>query len=372
MIDLIFILGFGLALGYWFSHAKPMMSTIGAMLALCIFAWIVYFAFAHYGMWLSFVVPAGTLVTNYATITSFRMIFEEREKRKVRKTFERYVSPGVIALIEKDPKKYFKQGGESKELTVMFSDIRSFTTIAEGLTPDGLVRLLNEYLGEMTDILFRRWGTLDKYIGDAIMGFWGSPYPQEDHAIRACACALEMRARLQELNMKWELEGQKPLAIGVGINSGEVNVGNMGSSKRFAWTVMGDNVNLASRLEGITKDYHVQCVVSESTYRVTKDHYAFREIDRIRVKGKSLPVTIYELLDWGRNESLYTERIVRFSEAVTAYRRQQWDEAIELFEKIRVKFPDDGPAETFIKRSHEFMEAPPEPDWDGVYAMKTK
>ena len=372
MIDLLFIVGFGLGLGYWFSRSKPMMSTIGAIVALSVFAWTVYLVFAHYGMWLSFVVPAGTLVANYATITSFRMIFEEREKRKVRKTFERYVSPGVIALIEKDPKKYFKTGGESKELTVMFSDIRSFTTISEGLTPDGLVRLLNEYLGEMTDILFHRWGTLDKYIGDAIMGFWGSPFPQDDHAIRACACALDMRARLQELNMKWELEGQKPLAIGIGINSGEVNVGNMGSSKRFAWTVMGDNVNLASRLEGITKDYHVQCVVSESTYRATKDNYTFREIDRIRVKGKTLPVTIYELLDWGRNESLYTERIVRFSEALTAYRRQQWDEAIELFQKIRAKFPDDGPAETFIKRSHEFMEAPPEPDWDGVYAMKTK
>jgi adenylate cyclase len=371
-IDLFFIVAFGAGLGYWFSRAKPLMATIGAVIALLAFAWIVYFAFAHYGMWLSFVVPAGTLVTDYAAITSFRMIFEEREKRKVRKTFERYVSPGVIALIEKNPKKYFKTGGESKELTVMFSDIRSFTTISEGLTPDQLVRLLNEYLGEMTDILFKRWGTLDKYIGDAIMGFWGSPFPQDDHAIRACACALDMRARLQELNMKWELQGQKPLAIGIGINTGEVNVGNMGSSKRFAWTVMGDNVNLASRLEGITKDYHVQCVASESTYRATKDHYTFREIDRIRVKGKTLPVTIFELLDWGRNESLHTDRIVRFSEALTAYRRQQWDEAIELFRKIKARFPDDGPAETFIKRSHEFMEAPPEPDWDGVYAMKTK
>src|SRR5205814_1971172 len=229
---------------------------------------IVYLAFSHYGMWLSFILPAGTLVANYASITSFRMIFEEREKRKVRKTFERYVSPGVIALMEKNPKKYFKTGGESQELTVMFSD--------------------------------------------------------------------------------------------------------MGSSKRFSWTVMGDNVNLASRLEGITKEYHVQCVVSEATYRAAKEQYVFREIDRIKVKGKTVPVTIYELLDWTRNESFYTERIVRFSEALTAYRRQEWHEAIDLFSKIKAKFSDDGPAETFIRRSQELMDVPPEPDWDGVYAMKTK
>lgn len=371
-IDIFFVLVFALGLGFWFSRTKPLTATLGVLPVLCIFGFIVYFAFAHYGMWLSLVIPAGTLVINYAAIISFRMVFEEREKRRLRKTFERYVAPGVIALMEKDPKRYFKTGGESKELTVMFSDIRSFTTISEGLTPDELVRLLNEYLGEMTDILFRRWGTLDKYIGDAIMGFWGSPFPQDDHALRACACALDMRARLQELNMKWESEGRKALAVGVGVNTGEMNVGNMGSSKRFAWTVMGDNVNLASRLEGITKEYHVQCVVSESTYRSVKDHYVFREIDRIRVKGKTLPVTIYELLDWGRNESLYTQQIVRFSEALTAYRRQQWEEAIDLFKKIKAKFPDDGPAETFIHRSLELMEAPPEPDWDGVYAMKTK
>lgn len=372
IIDLSFILSFGLVLGYAFSRTKPLSATITAIVALMAFAWVTFFCFAHYGLWLSFVLPAGTLVANYATITSFRMIFEEREKRKVRKTFERYVSPGVIALIEKDPKKYFKTGGESKELTVMFSDIRDFTRLSEGLTPNELVQLLNHYLGDMTDILFTRWGTLDKYIGDAIMGFWGSPFPQDDHAIRGCACALDMREKLKELNAQWAAEGRKQLAIGIGLNTGEVNVGNMGSSKRFAWTVMGDNVNLASRLEGITKEYHVQCVVSEATYRAAKDHYVFREIDRIRVKGKTLPVTIYELLDWTRNEAIYTERIARFSEALTAYRRQQWEEAIDLFRKMQAKFPDDGPAQTFVLRSHDLMEAPPEPDWDGVYAMKTK
>jgi adenylate cyclase len=174
------------------------------------------------------------------------------------------------------------------------------------------------------------------------------------------------------LNAKWQAEGRKSLAIGIGLNTGVMNVGNMGSSKRFAWTVMGDNVNLASRLEGITKLYHVQCVVSEATYQSAKDHYVFREIDRITVKGKDHPVTIYELLDRSRNEANHTELIVRFSEALTAYRRQQWEDAIDLFNKILGMFPEDGPSRTFIERSRQYLEHPPAPEWDGVYAMTTK
>ena len=158
--------------------------------------------------WFSFVIPAGTLAAGYAAITSVRMIREEREKRKIRKTFSQYLSPGVIELIEKDPEKYIRPGGEEKELSVLFSDIRGFTTISEGLTPDELVQLLNEYFGKMTEIVFATDGTLDKYIGDAIMAFWGSPYPQADHAFRSCSCALQMVRGLAELNAKWKASGQ--------------------------------------------------------------------------------------------------------------------------------------------------------------------
>jgi adenylate cyclase len=296
MIDIGFILLFGLVFGYGFSRIKPLLSTISLALTLAVFAWFVYFSFAQHGRWLSFVIPAGTLIVNYAVITSFRMIFEEREKRKIRKTFSQYLSPGVIALIEKDPQKYIRPGGEMKELTVMFSDIRGFTTLSEGLTPDELVRLLNEYLGAMTDIIFANFGTLDKYIGDAIMAFWGSPYPQTDHALCACSCALQMARGLKKLNAKWELEQRPPIAIGIGLNTGPVNVGNMGSDKRLAWTVMGDNVNLASRLEGITKQYRTQIVISEGTYHQVAHKFVCRELDKIRVKGKHQPVNIYELL----------------------------------------------------------------------------
>jgi adenylate cyclase len=372
MIDTGVILLFGLAFGFWFSRIKPLYSTISLFLTLAAFAWFIYYSFAHWGLWLSCVIPAGTLVANYAVITSFRMIFEEGEKRKIRKTFGQYLSPGVIALIEKDPQKYIRPGGETKELTVMFSDIRGFTTMSEGLTADELVLLLNEYLGEMTDVIFQNLGTLDKYIGDAIMAFWGSPYPQQDHAYRSCVCALQMISALDKLNAKWLAEGRKQISIGVGLNTGPVNVGNMGSAKRLAWTVMGDNVNLASRLEGITKEYHARIVISEGTYRQVADKFVCRDLDKIRVKGKNQPVTIYELIDFAENKARYAPLLARFNQAMEAYHEQNWDEAASRLGEMLTHFPDDGPTQIFLDRVLEFRQNAPEPDWDGVYVMKTK
>jgi adenylate cyclase len=372
MIDISFILLFGLGFGFWFGRIAPLTSTLSLLLVLAGFGWFVYFSFVHWGSWLSFVIPAGTLVANYAAITSYRMIFEEREKKKIRKTFSQYLSPGVIALIEKDPQKYIRPGGETKELTVMFSDIRDFTRLSEGLSADELVRLLNEYLGDMTDTLFRNLGTLDKYIGDAIMAFWGSPYPQEDHALRACTCALEMVRGLAELNNKWEAEGRKPISIGIGLNTGPVNVGNMGSAKRLAWTVMGDNVNLASRLEGMTKQYRTRIVISEATFRQVADKFVCRDLDKIRVKGKQQPVGIYEVLDFAENRPQHAPLLDRFKEAMNAYRGQQWQDAAGQFGVLLSSYPDDGPTQIFLQRALDFMEHAPEPDWDGVYVMKTK
>jgi adenylate cyclase len=372
MIDIGFILIFGMGMGLWFARVPPLYSTISLVLVLAVFGWFTYFSFAHWGRWLSFMIPAGTLVANYAVITSFRMIFEEREKRKIRKTFSQYLSPGVIGLIEKDPQKYIRPGGETKELTVMFSDIRDFTTLSEGLTADELVHLLNEYLGEMTDTLFRNFGTLDKYIGDAIMAFWGSPYPQEDHALRACTCALEMIRALDKLNAKWDVEGRRPISIGIGLNTGPVNVGNMGSSKRLAWTVMGDNVNLASRLEGMTKQYRTRIVISEATYRQVEGRFVCRDLDQIRVKGKLQPVGIYEVLDVAENKVKHEALLARFKDAMSAYRNQRWQEAAGQFGVLLSQYPDDGPTQIFLQRALDFMEHAPDPDWDGVYVMKTK
>ena len=371
-LDVGFILLFGIGLGYWFGRTRPLISTASVIVALAAFATVVYLAFTHYGMWLGFVIPAGALVANYASITSFRMIFEEREKRRVRKTFARYVSPGVISLIERDPNKYFQPGGESKEMSILFSDIRRFTEISEGLTPNELVSLLNEYLSEMTEILFRHWGTLDKYIGDAIMGFWNSPYPQPDHATRACSTALDMQKRLNELNKKWMAEGGRALYSGIGINTGIVNVGNMGSDKRFAWTVIGDNVNLASRLEGATKEYHVNVLVAEGTFDGARESFVFRELDYIRVMGKQQSVRIYELLDFTLNRDNYEERIQLWMRGLELYRRAEWEEAIGAFEEVLKKYPDDGPSIVFMERCEEKAREIHAEPWDGVWVMKTK
>ena len=372
MVDVGMILLFGIGFGLLFGRVEPLYSTLTLVAALGGFGWFVYYAFAREGRWLSFVIPAGTLVANYAAITSFRMIFEEREKRRIRKTFSQYLSGDVIALIEKDPQKYIRPGGELKELTVLFSDIRGFTTLSEGLTPDELVSLLNEYLGEMTEAVFANQGTLDKYIGDAVMAFWGSPVPQEDHAIRGCACALQMLRALEKLNRKWKSEGRTPLAIGIGLNTGPVNVGNMGTAKRLAWTVMGDNVNLASRLEGITKTYRIGVVISEATYQQVASRFTCRELDRITVKGKSQPVKIYELMGTAAERPKLEPLLGPFEEAMTAYLRQDWREATARFGQLLGAYPDDGPTQVFLQRALEFMENAPEPDWNGVYVMKTK
>ncbi len=240
----------------------------------------------------NFTVPFAGMTFSYVTIILYRSSTEEREKKKIRAMFGKYVSPDVVAQMEDNPPEL---GGIDRELTVFFSDIRGFTSLSETLTPQELVKHLNEYLSVMTDIIMDTRGTLDKYVGDEIMCFWGAPLDVPDHAKRACQCALLQKRKLAELNESWPEE--KRLAIGIGINSGIMTVGNMGSAGRMNYTLMGDNVNLGARLEGTNKVYGTMIIVSEYTYAKVKDDFIFRELDTIRVKGKNRPVVIYELVD---------------------------------------------------------------------------
>ncbi|MEJ2663432.1 MAG: adenylate/guanylate cyclase domain-containing protein [Spirochaetia bacterium] len=241
---------------------------------------------------LSFSAPPFAVILTVLAVVAYRVIFEERDKRRIRGMFGKYVSPAVVDQILQDPPEL---GGVDKELTVLFSDIRGFTTLSESMSPQALVDHLNSYLTAMTDLILEYRGTLDKYVGDEIMCFWGAPLPQADHAILACKCALKQMQRLRELNEQWPPE--KRINIGIGLNSGIMTVGNMGSLGRMNYTLMGDNVNLGARLEGTNKEYHTNVIISEFTYGLVKDRVTVRELDNIRVKGKNKPVVIYELLD---------------------------------------------------------------------------
>lgn len=369
LTDLFFIVLFGIPLGIWLAVVQPRWMALGFALLLP-FAAIVYFAFLR-GSWLNFIVPAlFTLVPNVSLVALYRVLIEEQEKRKVRGRFQQYVPPEVIRRLLDDPERVKPR---KSEITVLFSDIRGFTSISESLDAQELADLLNGYLTEMTRIVFRYQGTLDKYIGDAVMGFWGAPYEEPDHATRACNAALSMLARLAELQKDWQAQGQPVLDIGIGLNTGVASVGNMGSSMRLAYTAMGDAVNLASRLEGLNKEYGTHIIISESTQKELRSERALvRELDMIRVKGKLQPVTIYEVLDAEALGDTGKELVELFARGQKAYKQRDWRAARQAFEQVLDRWPADGPARIFLRRCEEYLAEGPEADWDGVYVMKHK
>ncbi len=232
--------------------------------------------------------------------------------------------------------------------------------------------LLNEYFSEMTEVIFKNWGTLDKYIGDAIMAFWGAPYPQDDHAIRACRAALEMFQTLQRMQAAWKAKGMACVDIGIGINTGAMLFGNMGSKRRYNFTVIGDSVNLASRLEGTNRQFGTGIIISEGTLLQVKDQVVVRELDLIRVRGKRQPVKVYELLGLAGDSDRYADLIGRFEDGLEAYRRSQWEAAIEIFNEVARDHPQDGPTHIFLSRCHALLEHPPDGAWDGVFVMRSK
>jgi adenylate cyclase len=370
-LDICLIIVAGLIMGFAVPRVKAVAGI--ALSSALIGAFIVANTalFVRYNVWMNLVYPALTMMTIYLGITVYRYVTEEREKKKVRGAFQYYLTASVVNEILKDPSK-LKLGGDKKNLSVMFSDIRGFTSISEKLTPEELVQLLNEYLTAMTDIVFKYDGLLDKYIGDAIMAVFGAPLDQPDHASRACRTAIEMMTELQRLRKKWAAEGRPDVNIGVGINTGDMVVGNMGSQMRFDYTVMGDSVNLASRLEGTNKEYGTNIIISEFTHDQIKDEFFCRELDAVQVKGKKLPVRIFELLGDRKDAGQWQEFVDRFETGLADYRAGRWDDAIAAFRGVLEVRPDDYPARLYIERCEALKEHPPEGAWDGVFTMKTK
>ena len=335
--------------------------------------------------------PVSLIVFDFVGLTSFKYFTEERKKRELKGTFEKYVSPAIVNEILADPEN-IELGGKKMELTVMFSDVRGFTTISEKLEPRALSDLLNSYLTPMTNLVFANKGTLDKYMGDAIMAFWGAPVHFKDHAKHAARCALQMLVKLKELQAEYRAKGLPEIEIGIGLNTGEMNVGNMGSDTVRSYTVMGDAVNLGSRLEGINKQYGTRIIISEFTFSEIKDEFICREIDRVKVKGKAQPVRIYELVAESDNKRVADSANKRvadsanklavsaakisvlslFAEGLKLYNEQKFREAIERFTLALSFDANDAPSQLYVERCEDYLATPPPPDWDGVFTMTSK
>jgi adenylate cyclase len=316
--------------------------------------------------------PLLTLLTAYGFIIIYRFFTEEREKRWVKAAFGQYVSPKVLEILMEDPSK-LKMVGERRDMTVFFSDVAGFTSISERMNPDELVVLLNRYLSAMTEVIFEEDGYLNKYMGDGIMAFWNAPVKQVDHAERACRCALKSMRRLQMFNEELKSQGINPLGARIGLNSGTMVVGNMGSQQKSDYTVMGDNVNLGSRLEGANKAFGTSIMISELTYEIIHDKFEVRYLDRIRVPGKAKPVKVYELLaEKGALDAVWQKVVPLYHEAIQLFVDKKFNVAREKFLEVSAILPQDKASMAYIHRCDMFAAEPPPDNWDGVFEVKSK
>ncbi len=335
------------------------------LLALpCGAVWLAFRA----GYWLDFVVPEFAVVAGFIAAGLLNYSVEGKQRRFIKNVFKHYLSPDVIERVIENPA-LLRLGGEKREVSSFFSDVAGFTTISEALSPEELVDLLNEYLSEMTEIILSSGGTLDKYEGDAIIAFWNAPLEQPDHALRACRAALGCQARLLELQPRFQEKYGRSIAMRIGLNSGPAVVGNMGSSRRFDYTAMGDTINLAARLEGACKQYGIRILVGEEMYRRVQDDVVGREVDVIRVVGKTKSVAVYDIV--GLKAEVTADeaaKLTLYGEARDAYKRREWDRAAELFGRIE----GDPLSVLYRERCLTLKQSPPPQDWDGSFTLKTK
>jgi adenylate cyclase len=315
--------------------------------------------------------PLLMIGTLYILNMAYGFFIEARSKKAITGIFGTYVPKELVEEMAKDPGAYSMQG-ESRDMTVLFSDVRNFTTISEGLSATELTSMMNAYLTEMTKTIQQQRGTIDKYIGDAIMAFWGAPLKDEKHAEHALLSALAMQKQIKDIAPDFIKRGWPKLEIGVGLNCGVMNVGDMGSTFRRAYTVMGDHVNLASRLEGLTKEYGVGILVSENIVK-TVPVAIYRELDRVRVKGKLEPISIYEPAGLkGEVVDQMLDEIDRFHRALDRYREQKWDDAERLLTTLYEADPHRKVYKVYLERVANLRMNPPGKNWDGVFTFTTK
>jgi adenylate cyclase len=368
--------------------AAPMLPAaivvaLGAILIVGLIGMSWYFFLAH-NLLIDFTYPLISCWLIYLVLTFVNYFREQQQRHQIRSAFGFYLSPPLVEQLARSPEKLVL-GGEERRMTILFSDVRGFTTISEHYKddPQGLTRLMNRFLTPLTNAIIDRKGTIDKYIGDAIMAFWNAPVDDNEHEANACDAALEMLARAETLNVDLKREAEAnggvymPLRIGIGLNSGPCVVGNMGSDFRFNYSVLGDTVNLASRLESRTKDYRLSLVIGARTAERAKAKFATMEIDLIQVKGKKQPETVFTVL--GRSEVAEDPRCGELcdlnAQMLASYRKQHWDEALLLIDRCRKVangFGVDGLYEMYAERIEVYRANPPPPDWTGVYEAESK
>ena len=316
-----------------------------------------------------------SVLSCYSWSTFLHFYASNKEKKKIRGTFSRYLAPSIVNDLLKNPEKV-RLGGEKKNITVFFSDVRDFTSISELLTPEQLTLCLNKYMTMMTDTLFEHKGTLDKYIGDAMVAYWGAPVDLENHPYWAIKGALQMIERLPAINLEFSRDGFPQFKHGIGLNTGECSVGNMGSNQIFSYTALGDNMNLGARLESLCKFYGVQLNISEYTKNALslemQKEFIFRTLDKVKVKGKEKAVTIYEVLH--SSHMLYKEgaSLEIYEQAFQMYLNQNFIEAVDRFKSLHEKFPEDPSFLRMMTICLDYIELPPAPNWDGSYTHKNK
>ncbi len=348
----------------------------GIVLSLAVllgFNLLSFWLFSHQQVLMEMVAPTLAIFLSFVGSNLHQYVITQREKRIITSVFERYVPKKVIKELLDHPDKV-QLGGEERVITVMFTDLESFTSVSENLSPRELVNLINLYLTEMTDIILKYDGIIDKYEGDAIMAEFGAPVYYETHALNACYAALEMQERIKKLNLKKFQAVVRELNCRIGINSGPMIVGNMGSRDVFDYTVMGDAVNLAARLETANKIYRTKIMISEDTYHMVKNQIVVRPLDLLRVKGKKKPVRVFEVV--GRKDRPLPEALQAmlpvFVTGLKYYHQREWENARSCFEFCLSKIPGDGPSRLYLERIAEYQKNPPPDDWDGVFTMQTK
>uniref|UniRef100_UPI004057978D CHASE2 domain-containing protein n=1 Tax=Candidatus Electrothrix sp. TaxID=2170559 RepID=UPI004057978D len=347
----------------------------GAMLVLLLSLGMVMFSWwcmSRYQLLLDIIYPLASTWFLFTVLTFYSFIAGERKIRRLRSTFSHYLSPEVVKELLKKQDDLVLDG-EERELTILFSDIRQFTSMAEKMPPDDLCAFLNEYLTPMTGAIMERRGTVDKFIGDAIMAFWNAPLNTPDHISHSCECALAMLQALEKLNTSWKQRGLPEVRIGMGIHCGVARVGNMGSQQRFDYTVIGDSVNLASRLEGLTRIYDVDILVSDAVYTcLHKSHFFFRQIDTVRVLGKQFPVTIYQLMGLRQDQTAEClQEVETFDKARCLYNAGDFFQATRAFQALKEKYPSELLYELYNERCLRMASDPPA-QWDGITDIQKK